>query len=179
MNTEDIEFNGVLFILREPNSNGEVVTEGDREWFYKVINGDRTANRYGHYAKSFSAYMEHTDLDNKSLAGCRLENIHPEYGNPHCSKTYKDMGDTDKLERFNEIITEYCPRYVFTCDDIFKAVYESENLSYNDLPDGLFYPNKKTKKQKKMMIYTHKGKIINVFEICHPGNGWTIRKDAE
>ena len=37
-------FNGVLFLLREPNSNGKKVTRNDNDWISKVLDFKKTKN---------------------------------------------------------------------------------------------------------------------------------------
>ena len=49
-------FNGVLFLLREPNSNGKKVVQTDNDWILKVFNFEETknANKYRNTFKKFS-----------------------------------------------------------------------------------------------------------------------------
>ena len=45
-------FNGVLFLLREPNSNGKPVPENDNVWITKLLNFEQTKNA-NKYRKTF------------------------------------------------------------------------------------------------------------------------------
>ncbi len=163
-------FNGVLFLLREPNSYGEKVIETDNEWISKVLNSEKTKNA-DKYRKAFSSLLNSIGYNDKTLFNCAFDNINPNGGKSGVGDEY---GSLNKAKRALSIIDEIKPKYVFTCLDIYHAIKQyliDSHIDYIESKDGIVY--KRGRKNK--IEFNYSNRKIELFQIYHPCLGWNIQ----
>lgn len=165
-------FNGVLFLLREPNSNGKPVSENDNAWITKVLHSEQTKNA-DKYRKTFYSLLNSLGFDNACLPNTAFDNIKPDGGESSISNEYKACSLSERAIRAFSIIDEINPKYVFACLDIYEAIKRYliyNKIYYRESNDGLVY--KKAKKSKIELTYNNVE--IQIFQIYHPCLGWNI-----
>ncbi len=164
-------FNGVLFLLREPNSNGKPVPEYDNEWITKVLNFEQEKNA-NKYRKTFCFLLNSLYLKNDSLPNTAFDNIKTDGGLSRCSHDYKDIKIEDKGTKAIKIIDEINPTFIFACLDIYDAIKKqlsSKGIDYIE-SNGLKY----RKGVKNKITYKYNGRTLELFQIYHPSLGWDI-----
>ena len=170
-------FNGVLFLLREPNSNGKKVTRNDNDWISKVLDFKKTKNA-DKYRKTFISLLKSIGYSDKNLHDCAFDNINPTGGKSSIGDEYRHFSVHDKANRALSIIDEISPKYVFTCLDIYNAIKQyliDSQTNYIESIDGIVY--KRGKKNKIEFIYNNNK--IQLFNIYHPCLGWNILNDCK
>lgn len=152
-------FNGVLFLLREPHTDGEIQKEF---WFKKSLINNSHQRSFSLYKNKFNIFLKYLN-GNYNLSDCAYANIRPDNGERTRSEDYNKMKDEQLFDRF-EAIVKICDnkiKYVFTCYDIFDAI---KNYGKGTLCDTEGITYKKSNKNKRVMKL---GDII-VYEIYHP-----------
>lgn len=144
----------ILFILREPNNNGE---EPDDFWFKRVLTGKATnGKRYLRTLGSlYNVINDKKDTSDRAftenLKKCCYINIHPHFGYSSASKEYKTTledfksketeGARNRWNIIDELIDNYGCKYVITVEDIFSAIYSELNTKLHE-DEGFVYENK-------------------------------------
>lgn len=144
----------ILFILREPNNNGE---EPDDFWFKRVLTGKATnGKRYLRTLGSlYNVINDKEDTTDRAFAEnlkkCCYINIHPHFGYSSASKEYKTTledfksketeGARNRWNIIDELIDNYECKYVITVEDIFSAIYSGLNTKLHE-DEGFVYENK-------------------------------------
>lgn len=165
--SDKAHFNGVLFLLKEPNSNGKEQCEF---WFRNGLLDSTTLEKnskraFTLYKNKFNIYLGYLK-GNYNLYDCAYANIRPSNGKSAESKEYKNLKDNDKYNRFLSIVEE-CENkieYVFTCYDIFDALLKEGDGKLLNV-QGIEYHN------SNGSILTKRVMEINgiiVYEIYHP-----------
>ncbi len=146
-------FNGVLLLLREPNTK-----EADGFWFK-----DGTTGNLALYQNKFNIYLEYLE-GTYDLADCAFANIRPQNGEAFASKAYKELQPYEKCERYEELV-KACGnsklKYVFTCSDIFDAICKTKEIK-----PSLYSKIQYKDVGKKFRMVEIDG--ITIYEIYHP-----------
>lgn len=162
-------FNGVLFILREPNSGGN---PADTFWMKMVANDQPTsAENKAHetrYKNRFSEMLKAIGMGPNDLKNAAYVNVHPEHGSSTVSNAYqgiprKQLGESAvaKCQRLNA-------KTVFTCPDIYEGMkkYLTEEDSGGTLAEQV---------NNSKFCYQRKGKLIQMSKFTFCGAcGWEI-----
>lgn len=148
-NAEGIEIEGflgdmkeceILYILREPNSNGKVAS---RFWFKDVLNGDfsngkRYVNVLGRLFNIIRVEEnnQYSELV-KKLKRCCYINLHPHFGEKNATGKYRTTLDNFKNNNgaeadnrwsvIDNLICNYGCKTIVTVPDIFNALCSDEN----------------------------------------------------
>lgn len=168
-------FNGVLFLLREPDSGGERVSSEDNSWISNVLNCKPVVNEYDaeKYRKAFSAMLNFIGHESTGLSRTAFDNIYPYSGEASMSEDYRRLKSRDKSNRAFQIIDDIKPEYIFTCYDIYNALKEDlnkKNINYVENHNGLTYK----RGQKKYLKLEYNNRQLSIYEIYHPCLGWNI-----
>lgn len=156
-------FNGVLFLLREPHRSENENDDSVNTWPKRLLNDEiiiGTKHDKGaatKYRNRFREMLQYAHLSPNDLVNCAFYNINPLGGGATVSDMYEDM---NKGSIASEIITDVKPRYVFTCIDIYKELKREYFILSAVETAGIRYANKSLK--------SFKYKNINFFEIYHP-----------
>lgn len=185
-NEED--FNGIIFYLREPNTNGDKAKEFwfkriiiDREKYYQELE-EAKCERIGTDKKTaskfknrFNEMLEQLGMSDKQLKDVAYSNVNSECGESSVTTEYKKKlsASADKLEKIianmnkDELIT-------FTCKDIFNELCQAWSVKEIHM-DGLKYNNK----EEPLQYFSHiiDGKKITVYEILHPSRSSALQND--
>ncbi len=169
-------FNGVLFLLREPNSNEKPVDKTDNKWISQVLTFQqiKSANRY---RKTFLSLLKSIQLENEALPHCAFDNIKPDGGASTASKKYWEICLKCKIKRTLSIFDEIKPSYVFTCLDIYAAIKSyliSNHINFTE-SDGITYIRRKRLINKHKLTFIYDGRKIQVFQIYHPCLAWNMQ----
>lgn len=169
---DEDEFNCIIFLLKEPNSDGEPV---DIFWFKKVLHNEddfiskletktakSAATKYPNY---FKKCLNQIGLSDEELRYSVYMNLHPYSGEKSESIKYKKM-----LEEFNqsserwETIENLNPEVIFTCIEIYNKIKDIFNIKDSDEIEGIKY------KDKTLSCFEAKigNKTTKVYAIYHP-----------
>ena len=159
----ETEFNGVLFLLKEPN------TDDQRGfWFkecfyhdYDQICAKRTFTRYKTVFNKLLTYSE----SGLKLKNCAYANIKSYNGKNRESSEYRKLSYAEKLNRLDSLIDACHPKFIFICQDLFDTLIMINKIS--PLYNGVTYKGGSI--QKRKCYY----KSIPVYEIYHPSY-WRI-----
>lgn len=143
-------FNGVLFILKEPNTNDQ-----GEFYFRECVSGK--INDMKKYINVFNDLLKN-HAGSVKLNECAYANIIPTKGEKNESKSYKNLPNDERFKRINSFIDKYNPKIIFVCSKDFDALINEENLKTED---GIIY---KYLKPKRLTHY----KDVNIYEIYHP-----------
>lgn len=152
-------FNGVLFLLREPNADDQT-----EFWFKQSLENNSTQKSFTLYKNKLNIYLGYLD-GNYKLSDCAYANIRPSNGENHTSNEYNDLSNSDKYNRFLNIL-DCCDgkvKYVFTCDDIFKAICEENNIDLNEAEISNIRYIRSNVRKKFIKLNG-----ITIFDIYHP-----------
>ena len=155
-------FNGVLFLLREPNSS-----EQKRFWFKDCMEKEEKGSlsdesgvskrQYTKYKKIFERLLEYTGIE--GLQNCAYANIKPDSGCNVVSAEYKTITNDEKADRIDSLFKACNPKVAFVCGDMFDALISKRNMQYST-GEGIRY--NKTRLRKG----SYNG--IAIFETYHP-----------
>ena len=190
------DFNGVVFLLREPNNKSKDDIDSPKQvteefWFKKVLddfdsyhnelklknepdnkitNRKRAATKY---TNRFREMLISIRSDPNSLNNAIFCNVHPDYGETYCTTEYKKVMPQNAVEIF-EYLTSKHPHSdlnIFTCRDIYNTL--KDYLKILNEEDGLEY-NKGILNMFHTLCNSHN---ITVYEIYHPSfSGRIINK---
>lgn len=169
----DTYFNGVLFVMREPNSENE---EADAFWFKSVVNDEdksfyntkcitrKDKSGYTKYKERLNEYLQRfcDDIseEEKELKYCAYINFSPKSGGAVLSDEYQNNFDDKKIRVF-KIIEHMKPKIIFTCNfNDFEVEEKVPYLEYN----------------KKRTLYKGKYNGIEIYEIAHPSRAKALKK---
>lgn len=187
---EPENFNGIVFLLREPNTGGEPAEEfwlkkvlNDSENYHKALESSNTDKKKianskrdaTKFRKRFSEMLEFIDHKEDDLKNSVFCNVNPKNGGKTLSKEYKEAMKNGKPQEmalyFASLKDEIT---VFTCFDIYDDLLESDNIKHKEDETGLKY------KSKVSSSRCFKGEIgkakIKVYEIVHPSVSSKITK---
>lgn len=185
---EPENFNGIVFLLREPNTGGEPAEEF---WFKKVLNDSenyhkalessnteesdikRSKGTSTKFINRFTEMLEFSDHKKDDIYNSVFCNIKPENGEKVVGKKYEEELESSKLEEmilyFASLKDEIT---VFTCFDIYNELLELDNIKNKEEKTGLKYKSKVSR--------CFEGEIckakIKVYEIVHPSVSSKITK---
>ncbi len=191
---DDTSFNGVIFLLREPNA-GDGKTQTDF-WFKKRLPGNykyddstlteaqirndkRAHTKYLNRFKEMLTYVfpgSDEERCYKELCRSAYFNLRPDAGNRSVSEKYTELlNDPCYVRSRFESIAGYCKKRtadeltVFTCTDIFNKLAEYYSLPEEDKkPDGVDCGKYGKKQFFKWNGPDHFGIPVTVYEIMHP-----------
>lgn len=152
-------FNGVLFLLREPNTKGKRQKEF---WFKNSLEKNSRQRSFSLYKNKFNIYLKYLNGE-YNLSDCAYANIIPTDGKKSKSDKYRKINNENIRNRFISIVNE-CNnkiKFVFTCYDIFDALKETEN---SQPVEGMGIKYRKSDKTKRVIRIGN----ITVYEIYHP-----------
>ena len=192
---DGVQFNGVVFLMREPNTGGE---KADDFWFKNCLNGtipDRIADEKAYkgkfytYNKKFIRLLSYIYQDKNhdrvgELKHSAYFNLRPDGGNARMSEAYKALRDTpDQCKyRFGQILA-YCTERIrtddgkgtlniFTCWDIANALQKHKIIpkACDDLTqkNGAAFKHGEEYKRRDYVQFEHNGLAIHIYAIDHP-----------
>lgn len=158
--SDEASFNGVLFLLREPNSDG---AKTDKFWFKECLeNPIKRTRTFKRIFNRFNAMLKNY-ADNRDLKNCAFANINNMGGYSKIGENYNKANKKgialDKINTCNAKI-------VFTCSDIFNALLEVAEASF----DGVEYNN--GKKMRKFALND-----VMMYEILHPSRSPKLKNE--
>lgn len=150
-------FNGVLFLLREPNTDKQ-----NEFWFKRSLEENRKQRSFSLYKNKFNIMLSYLP-EKYLLKDCAYANIRPLNGGKVKSVDYINEKEISIFNRFNEIINccDNRVKFVFTCYDIFNSILNNSNGVLTN-ENGIEY--NKVKDRKRVLKYNG----ITIFEIYHP-----------
>lgn len=175
------EFNGIIFYLREPNTEGKKVRDF---WFQQIIlNKEKYYNESektnckkikvdkmiaSKFENRFSEMFKQLGMTDKTLKDVVYCNVHSDFGEKGITYEYTEALNcaTQKLETIIGNI-EKDELIIFTCKDIFDELCGPCSWKIEKIYDnGLKY----NKRKDNMHYFCHiiNGKKITVYEILHP-----------
>lgn len=159
----------ILFILREPNSNGEVA---DKFWFREVLEGNSIGTKYVNVLGRLCGIITKQEYDTiekrkNLLKKCCYINFHPHFGEKNKSETYKMILDNfrdgqdneivkNRIALINFLIEKHNCRKIVTVSDIFNILCRN-----SEKYEWLSYDNNKK-------FFRGKYKSADVYEFYHP-----------
>ena len=174
------DFNGVIFLLREPNTDGK---EADSFWFKNCLNNtipkDKNKGEYKgnfeKYRKKFEMMLQYLEPA-KELGQAAYFNLRPGSGGPE--KTYEYDLHLHSQEyvknRFHEII-DYCkPKakdrciYLFTCCDIANALPKHGIIRCLTKRNGITFKRKEKEYPRDLIQFEYDGLNVYIYAIDHP-----------
>lgn len=150
-------FNGVLFLLKEPNTNGEIQNEF---YFRKCLYKEENNSTIDSYVKYLRQILSNLSV-NRNLENCTYANMIPYCGMHKESEKYKKLSNKERVERFESLLNDKTD-IVFVCRNEFDAIIKEKNIEWKE-NCGIKYSNKPN--SKRMLQYSDK---ITVYEIYHP-----------
>jgi len=180
-------FNGIVFLLREPNTGGEdtkefwfrEVTE-DFDGYYKKLKNDGVSNQKistskkaaSLYKKSFNLLLKQIGSSNKKLTETGYYNLFPGRGNSTVSPDYKSFvkDEGNVYRKVEAIITEMPSKEytIFTVNDIFDKLASCDLQDMKMFDDGIKYSRSARIVTKRKLCFKMGAKDITVYEIFHP-----------
>jgi len=152
-------FNGVLFLLKEPNTPKQ-----ETFYFRECVNGEK--NNMGNYITVLNNLLKHY-TNNAKLEECAYANMIPDHGMPKESEEYKCLSDKFRFDRFISIINECKPSIVFLCTKDFDGIVKYANIESIE-NKGVKYSN--SKNTKRIAYYND----VLIYEIYHPSKNVKI-----
>ena len=122
------DFNGVLFILREPHDdqkrNLKDVFIGNRNWYVSVAKTpeNHLQAQYQNRFKEMLSVLGIIQQDQDALLHSAFDNVKKTGGGPTASKTYRKMGADEKKARIIEMIEAVRPKNVFLPRDLYRII---------------------------------------------------------
>ncbi len=180
------DFNGIIFCLREPNTNNK---KAEEFWFQKVINqreqyfqelkekkqgniviSKRIATRF---KNEFVGILEQLKID-ETLSNIAFCNVNSEKGRNKVEKEYNVA--LEKADEKMEEIVILSPKKqlrIFTCVDIYEKLKNAWNDKYDikeEKEKGIKYLQTKTGKTVKRNRFTCQiaDKNVTVYDMYHP-----------
>lgn len=202
------EFNGIVFLLREPNDKKKDIkrVDGKEEednkffWFKNVLCGGRIYNecdsekdkkrsmtagtKYKNRFREMLRYIKHKDEDLNDAIFC---NVHPEWGNTYKSDEYEETKQPNIVQKMKliESRAQQCKvrtLTIFTCKDIYdilKKMYEKNGCLVKEENEmGLRYRYGRKKSMGMFRVQTEVC-TINFYEMYHPSYGSGIMERTE
>ena len=115
-------FNGVLFVLKEPNNGGVQSRFWFKECFENYYNESSNAKRqFTKYKKTFEKLLTYVGKDLK-VENCAYANVLSFNGGSRESINYQSLSCEEKTERLDSLIETCNPRCVFVCTDMFDCI---------------------------------------------------------
>lgn len=195
---DEEDFNGVVFMLREPDHKQVKAGDEDKRffWFKRVVYDEKyyeddlakneiTTNKRvaTAFKNRFFQMLQVVGLDKEvDLKNAVFCNVHPEWGDTVATEEYEKTKKGTAVYKM-EVLVEQCIRRqnrksltIFTCSDIYKILeqkYTNEG-SLKRKEDGLKYYFKGEKEKKQ--ISEPRGKMVvntgeyelTIYEIIHP-----------
>lgn len=146
-------FNGVLFLLKEPNTPKQ-----ETFYFKECVSGK--INDMGKYITVLYDLLKYY-TDNAKIEECAYANMIPDHGAAKESEEYKCLPDKFRFDRFISIINECKPAIVFLCTKDFEGIVKYANIKSEE-NKGVKYSNSNNTKR------TAKYNGISMYEIYHP-----------
>lgn len=183
-------FNGIVFLLREPNTGGEPAEEfwlkevlTNSENYHKALESSntkkaditRSKRASTKFINRFTEMLEFSGHKKDDIYNSVFCNIKPENGEKVVGEKYEEELESSKLKEmilyFASLKDEIT---VFTCFDIYDDLLELDNIKHKEDETGLKY------KSKVSSSRCFKGEIgkakIKVYEIVHPSVSSKITK---
>lgn len=156
-------FNGVLFLLKEPHRDKNDNPQSENVWPERLLNDDMIhGTKYDRgavtkFRNRFREMLPYVNLSADELKNCAFFNVNPLGGGSVVSETYMkiDKGYTAKI-----IISDVNPKFIFTCSDIYSELKKEYFILPSDEIVGIRYANKSLKS------FNHHQRQF--FEIVHP-----------
>lgn len=173
------DFNGIIFYLKEPNTEGEKVSEF---WFQKIVldqegyydnlskqgceNIKRSKSIASKFKNRFNEILNQLGMNEKQLCDTVYCNVHAEMGKNSASGEYEqalEKADKKLYCIINEMEKEEL--IVFTCIDIYNRLKKAWKID-KEYSTGLKY----RKKDKSLPWFqcTIGNRSVKVYEILHP-----------
>ena len=178
------DFNGVLFVLREPHKirlseTNEQTLIGNRKWFRKIaeIDAEEASDDKALLHRYKNRFNEMMVVCEKARYRCFHElqntaytNIKQTGGGKTASQEYWKISAEDKYNILKQIIECVKPKVevIFLPRELFKIVLQKHPCYEPALKDGLIY--RKQTAMKKVQIDG-----ITYYEIFHPVHRRTIK----
>ncbi len=190
---DDTFFNGVIFLLREPNTGKE--NKQTEFWFKKRLTGNYAYNDASmdkvqirndkgactKYRNRFQAMLTYVFTgSDKELRHAAYFNLRPDAGEISRSKEYSERSkDSDYVtNKFNSIV-DYCQNRtsgeltVFTCEEIFDMLKKCYHIPEQSIKrDGVDYGKRGKMRSLKFKWdepdHSVTPIMITVYEIYHP-----------
>lgn len=175
---EPENFNGIVFLLKEPNN-----PDGAKEfWFKSMLDSTEkylkeTKNSRSIFTKfknRFSEMIEYTD-NNKELKNAIFCNVNPIYGKSKATNDFYEILTSGKPEKMLEFFSSLKDIItVFTCKDIYRHLLKSDKIKVLKETSGLRYKNK-NEPLGCFECEIRSTKVV-VYEILHPSRSGKIQE---
>lgn len=173
---EPEEFNGIVFLLKEPNNPGGT----DEFWFKnmlestdKYLKETKNSRRiFTKFKNRFSEMIRYID-DEKELKDSIFCNVNPKCGESKATPDFYNLLKSGKAELMLEFFSTLKDTItVFTCKDIYKHLLLSNETKSKNVMSGLKYKNETL----GCFEYEINNTKIIVYEIYHPSRSGKIQK---
>ncbi len=174
LSTKD-NFNGIVFLLREPNSK-----KPTDFWFKNVLDGTVVGQTPSKYKNRFQQMLIAAGLAHENAALDVLKNavycnIHPEFGENSATRSFhKKKRDRSKLF-LDDFPRKHKELTIFTLWDIFDIFLEHLEPLEAISKKGLEYSNTR----KRCFQATKDGCKITVYEIIHPSRSSEVKVEIK
>lgn len=192
---DGVQFNGVVFLMREPNTGGE---KADRFWFkdclMNPIPKDKDERAYqgnfttykNKFVRLLSYVYPKKEKDERicEMEHCAYFNLWSESGYAQMSEDYIALRDDQNDCRFRfEQILAYCKEgiraghenntlHIFTCWDIADALQKHIIIPDLTKENGVTFERGKEEHQKRQkrgyVRFNHLGLDVHIYAIDHP-----------
>lgn len=168
----DKEQSSILFILREPNSQGELA---DTFWFKDIVHKQESNNKYFRVLGKIASILLCGNDYAKALKKCCYINLYPVKGYGGASKEYsiERRGFGDRKENYNrwDIINNLpdCS-VIVTLVDIYEQIKKNVIWQENDKSIYISTKSIKNKKFESLRFINTSGNRITVYSIYHPAS---------
>lgn len=166
----DKEQSSILFILREPNSQGELA---DTFWFKDIVHKQESNNKYFRVLGKIASILLCGNDYAKALKKCCYINLYPVKGYGGASEEYKQQRKTfgEKKDEYNrwDIINNLPDGSIIVttidiCENIKKSIVPQKN-NQNIYMSTKYLDNKKFDSYK---FVNESGGCVTVYSIYHP-----------
>jgi len=166
----DKEQSSILFILREPNSQGELA---DTFWFKDIVHKQESNNKYFRVLGKIASILLCGNDYAKALKKCCYINLYPVKGYGGTSEEYKQQRKSfgEKKDEYNrwDIINNLPDGSIIVttidiCENIKKSIVPQKN-NQNIYISTKYLDNKKFDSYK---FVNKSGSCVTVYSIYHP-----------
>ena len=199
LDKEGALFNGIVFLMREPNTGGK---KAEDFWFRKCLHETVSPAYEGNFNTYYNKFVRLLsyiypgtceDARRNELEHCAYFNLRPDGGNAQMSEPYIMLrGDADSCSfRFEEIL-KYCKKrirdehksgtlHIFTCWDIVDAL-QKHGIIPNACADltkqnGVIFKRSGNERPREHVQFEHNELVIHIYAIDHPSYSSSVMEN--
>ena len=174
---EPENFNGIVFLLKEPNNPGGA----DEFWFKNMLVSKEkylsesagSRNIFSKFKNRFSEMLGYLD-EKAELENSIFCNVNPIYGDREATRSFYRELKNGKAELMLEYFSELKDNItVFACKEIYRHLLKSGMLNIKKEYAGLRYKNATLGCFECEIKHTK----VTVYEIYHPSRSSKIQKE--